>query len=78
MTVQVGMGGGGNMKLFEDWYTELNLLSRAAQMTTNLSAHTRDPQIGLWSLESSVNEVSLTAMLLIMGLLLRKTENMNK
>lgn len=47
-------------------------------MTTNLSAHTRDPQIGLWSLESSVNEVSLTAMLLIMGLLLHKTENMNK
>lgn len=34
----VSVWGGGNMKIFEDWYTELNLLSIAAQMTTNLSA----------------------------------------
>lgn len=29
---------GGNMKIFEDRYTELNLLSIAAQMTTGLNA----------------------------------------
>lgn len=33
-----GAWGGGNMKIFEDWCTELTLLSIAAQMTTSLSA----------------------------------------
>lgn len=33
-----GAWGGRNMKIFEDWCTELTLLSIAAQMTTSLSA----------------------------------------